>query len=113
MLDYFLMWMYECILSDHLKSYFDPLPFFLLLEYSTPASNDLYLKENDMILLTSQTDNQVGIAQGFIKSINKSKTAFTLLIALFVSRRQDQFSLGHKLELHEFGTSDERRKTLR
>ena len=33
-----------------------------------------------MILLTSQTDNQVGIAQGFVKSINKSKTAFTLLI---------------------------------
>jgi len=33
-----------------------------------------------MILLTSQTENQVGISQGFIKSINSSKTVFSLLI---------------------------------
>jgi hypothetical protein len=33
-----------------------------------------------MILLTSQTDNQVGISQGFIKSINNSKTVFSLLV---------------------------------
>ena len=33
-----------------------------------------------MILLSSQTDNQVGISQGFIKSINKARTLFTLLI---------------------------------
>jgi hypothetical protein len=33
-----------------------------------------------MILLSSQTDNQVGIAQGFIKSIKTNNTLFSLLI---------------------------------
>ena len=33
-----------------------------------------------MILLTSQTDKQIGIAQGFVKSIRNNNTLFTLLI---------------------------------
>jgi hypothetical protein len=33
-----------------------------------------------MILLTSQTDKQIGIAQGFIKSIRNNNTLFALLI---------------------------------
>lgn len=33
-----------------------------------------------MILLTSLTENLVGISQGFVKSINNNKTSFTLLL---------------------------------
>ena len=50
------------------------------LNKRAPCNYDLNLKENDMILLTSQTENQVGISQGFIKSINNSKTVFSLLV---------------------------------
>ena len=38
------------------------------------------LKENDMILLSSVTLNLIGIAQGFIKSINHNKSTFHLTL---------------------------------
>ncbi len=40
----------------------------------------LNLKENDMILLSSQTANLVGIAQGFIRSISGDRRRFALLV---------------------------------
>lgn len=44
------------------------------------SSKLLYLKPNDMVLLTSQNDNQIGISQGFIKSIECENTRFSLLL---------------------------------
>lgn len=54
---------------------------FHLFEFKrTQSLKELNLKENDMILLTSQTDNLVGIAQGFIRSIQNNNTQFSLLV---------------------------------
>jgi len=44
------------------------------------SNTEFNLKENDMILLTSQTDDMVGIAQGFIRSISGNNMQFTLLV---------------------------------
>ena len=41
---------------------------------------ELLLKENDMVLLSSQTDNLIGIAQGFIKSIRNNRREISLTI---------------------------------
>lgn len=50
-----------------------------------------------MILLSSQTDEQIGIAQGFIRSIRSDHTAFTLLIdknlALFKTSKDHLFRI--------------------
>jgi len=48
---------------------------------TNPSSSTTFnLKANDMILLTSQTDNLVGIAQGFIRAISGNNTVFSLLV---------------------------------
>ena len=57
-----------------LKKYLNTIFFF------SSSSKEFNLKENDMVLLSSQTDNLVGIAQGFIRSIGDNNTKFTLLI---------------------------------
>lgn len=44
------------------------------------VSKEFILKENDMILLSSQTDNLMGISQGFVQSIKNNQTVFSLLI---------------------------------
>jgi len=43
-------------------------------------SKEFNLKENDMILLSSQTDNLIGISQGFIQTIKNNNTMFSLLL---------------------------------
>ena len=59
------------------------------------CKSDMHLKENDMILLSSLTDNQVGISQGFIKSINNSKTVFSLLIDKNLSSFNSKYHNDH------------------
>jgi hypothetical protein len=46
---------------------------------SASSSEQLNLKENDMFLLTSQTADLIGIAQGFVKTISNNKRTFQLL----------------------------------
>lgn len=40
----------------------------------------LNIKPNDMILLTCQVDNQIGISQGFVKFISANGSRFSLLL---------------------------------
>ena len=52
-----------------------------------------------MILLTSQTDNLVGIAQGFIRSISNNNNNFTLLIDKNLSQSNYRTSFADKNHL--------------
>lgn len=45
------------------------------------------IKENDMVLLSSIKQNQIGICQGFLKSANKNKTEFVLLFDNQLAKR--------------------------
>ena len=40
----------------------------------------MQLKDNDMILLSIQNENQIGISQGFIKTISNDKRTFVLML---------------------------------
>jgi hypothetical protein len=57
----------------------------------------LNLKEGDMILLSSQTDQLVGISQGFIRSIKSNNRHFTLNLdknlALFKTTSEHLFRI--------------------
>lgn len=50
-----------------------------------------------MILLTSQVDNQIGIAQGFLKSISDNGTRFSLLLDKNLSETNGKSSLANKI----------------
>ena len=52
-----------------------------------------------MILLTSQTDDQVGIAQGFLKSVDNSKTKFSLLIDKNLTSFNSKYIKNHLFRL--------------
>ena len=68
------------------------LNYLIFILFKLSLSNCL-LKENDMILLSIQNENQIGISQGFIKSISSDKCSFLLLLDKTLDAKKNKFNL--------------------